>query len=196
MAWEGAGRGRWVVQGSLGEGCPWESDRVPVVTGFLSEEVVADCLLGRGPWGQRPEFPFPYTLGLQCLFMSLISHPWRQRTPSSHPSVLPSPMSWCSLQLLHFLPSPAPSPGLPAPSSLSSCHGPWSLYSGVPLRPALSRGCILSVSPTVSWDRPGTLQERARWTTYSLFMPLALPSRARSYLFFPNCPDSECTLFS
>lgn len=77
-------------------------------------------MLGRGPWGQRPEFPFPYTLGLQCLFMSLISNPRRQRTPSSHPFVLPSPMSWCSLQLLHFLPSPASSPGLPAPSSLSS----------------------------------------------------------------------------
>ena len=52
------------------------------------------------------------------------------------------------------------------------------------------------VSRTVSRDRPGTLQERARWTTYSSFMPPALPSRARSYLFFPNCPDSECTLFS
>lgn len=39
------------MAGPMGEGGPWESDRVPVVSGFLSEEVVADSFLGRGPWG-------------------------------------------------------------------------------------------------------------------------------------------------
>ena len=47
----GVGEGPTGGAGVSGRRGLWESDRVPVVSGFLSEEVVADSFLGRGPWG-------------------------------------------------------------------------------------------------------------------------------------------------
>ena len=116
--------------------------------------------------------------------------------PSTCPatsSVLMLPRT-CFLSFLLQHPALGGLPHLPFP--LVTVRLPKSiLCSGVPLRPALSSGCILSVPPTIIRDHPVTLQDNTRWTTYSFVQASApLPVLVPIYSF-PNCPDSKCTLF-